>query len=125
MTVPLRDFNVYAIFPNGRSPKNLLVRPSKPKIVAGSTIPIHIKLDVAGNTPVELEVINEGTHLYGDQLLLSNGRGLYMLNTAMNDPPGKWTVCVRDLVVGLEASRTLEVIPARSAVGGAAVAPPN
>ena len=122
-TVPLRDFNVYAIFPNGRGPKNLMVSPSKQKIVAGNTIPVHIKLDVTGDTPVELEVINERTCLYGDQFLLSNGQGLYMLKSAPNDPPGKWTVRVRDLVVGLEASRTLEVIPARTAARAAA--PPN
>ena len=113
-TVPLRDFNVYAIFPNGRSPKNLLVRPEEPNIVAGSTISIHIKLDVAGDTPVELEVTYEGRHLYGDQLLLSNGSGLYMLDTAPNDPPGKWIVRVYDLIVGLQASTTLEVLPASS-----------
>lgn len=109
-TVPLRDFNVYAIFPNGHSPRNLEVRAASPKVVAGGTTLVHIKLEVAGDTPVELEVTHRGKHLYGDQLLLTDGRGRYMLETAPNDPPGKWTVRVRDLVAGLQASTTLTAL---------------
>jgi hypothetical protein len=110
--VPLRDFNVYTIFPKGHSPGNLRIMTAELQSVAGGTIPIHIKLEVAGDTPVEVEITCGEKHLYGDQLLLTDGAGTYMLSTAPNDPPGEWTIRAHDLIAGLEASATLLVLPA-------------
>lgn len=80
---------------------------------------IDIALTQAGATQaaatiVQIVVADPAGHVvphYGRNLALTEGRATYQLPLAANDPKGRWTVTIRDILSGTVTERALTLTP--------------
>lgn len=86
-----------------------------PRAARGELIAVPVLLEASarpGRHVVHVEVRGPGgasLPLYTRNLELAAGRGELQLATALNDPPGRWQIDVREVVSGLTASASVEV----------------
>jgi len=85
--------------------------------------PLRVKVEVldrkgqpvAGAFPLELQVEGKDGPLRGlyRSFSLPSG-GEYTVNTALNDPAGRWTLTVTEAITGLKGTATVEAVAART-----------
>jgi len=108
ISVPVRDLMVLvavrpgsfsgrleAEFENGRGKAG-----AERTACCGKDLRIRFKFPQSGARPLEIAVLYNGEKRYGRQLLLRDGKALYRVPFASNDPPGLWTLQAEELVSG-------------------------
>ncbi len=96
--------------------KSVRLTASPTRFTAGSPVRLTVQIldaagqPVPGSFPLELRAALGGSDLPGLARSFSaeSGDG-YTLNTALSDPPGKWTLTLTDGITGLSETATVEV----------------
>jgi hypothetical protein len=107
------DGDIIAVYPNALE-KIAIESPAVLKRGAVNTIVISV-LDSRGKTlgtqPLQVKLTDPSgaESLYSDYYATKDGTLKISVTPALNDPAGKWTLQVKDLTAGLEATRTFEV----------------
>ncbi len=96
------------------------------RVTLGSPLRVRVEIldrqgrPVAGEFPLELRVEGQGGRIRGlDRSFSLRSSGEYVVNTALNEPVGRWTITVTDGISGLSGKAQVEATGAP----GAATAP--
>jgi hypothetical protein len=97
----------------GLSPVQNKIRVEGPAVVqSGRKATLNILSDSTGRSLIRCHVFApDGTiiPIYSGNILLDNGRALFVVPFALNDQPGKYRVRITDVVTGASSETTLEL----------------